>query len=254
WDFALTHDYRATIELSAHGEPGVFGMWLTPKESSDTVTSQSLRIGMARSPVAMRANEFANHPLIERFARSFVPEFRSFLKARLPNYMVPSNFVVLDCLPLTAAGKVDRCALSEIPQEYRTNSQDAEPETEVERTLAAIWRAVLGVDRVNRNDNFFALGGHSLKATQVVGRIQKQLGLTISLREVFNNPTIAEFALLLDAQSESGRSSISRIPEAETYPVSHAQRRLWILHQMEPQSAAYNMPSAFVLEGKLDRT
>src|SRR5262249_37595458 len=155
----------ATIELAAHGEAGVFGIWLTPKESSDTVAGQSLRVAMARSRVAMPANDLANHPLIEKFARTFVPEFRSFLKARVPNYMVPSNFVVLDRLPLTAAGKIDRRALSEIPQQDRTNSEDTEPETEAERTLAAIWCAVLGVDRVNRHDNFFALGGHSLKAT-----------------------------------------------------------------------------------------
>ncbi|MBV8416480.1 MAG: amino acid adenylation domain-containing protein, partial [Verrucomicrobia bacterium] len=253
WDFALAHDYRAAIELAAHGQAGVFDIRLTPKESSDTVADESLRIAMARSRVAMPANDLANHPLIEKFARTFVPEFRSFLKARLPNYMVPSNFVVLDRLPLTAAGKVDRRVLSEIPQEDRTNAQEAEPETEAECTLAAIWCAVLGVDRVNRHDNFFALGGHSLKATQVVGRIQKQLGLTISLREVFNNPTIAEFALLLNNRSDTRSSSIPRIPDAEHYPVSHAQRRLWILHQMEPQSAAYNMPSAVVLEGNLNR-
>jgi amino acid adenylation domain-containing protein len=254
WDFALAHDYQAAIQLSADGEPGAFDMWLKPKESCDDDAGRPLRVTMPRSRAAAPLNDLANHPLIEKFARAFVPEFRLFLKARLPNYMVPSNFVVLDRLPLTAAGKVDRRALNEIPQESKTNSQeDAQPETDGERTLAAIWSSILGVDRVGRHDNFFNLGGHSLKATQVVSRIQKELGLTISLREVFNNPTIAEFAPLLDNRSSTGSSSISRIPDAERYPVSHAQRRLWILHQMEPQSAAYNMPSAVVLEGKLDR-
>lgn len=253
WDFAQVHDYSARVELAGHGQPGAFGIWLTPKESSNTVTDRSCRNAMPRSAVAIRANELANQPLIEKFGRNFVPELRSFLKARLPSHMVPANFVLLDSLPLTAAGKIDRRALSEIPQEDKTNSPAAEPETASERALAAIWCSVLGLDRVSRNDNFFALGGHSLKATQVVGRIQKRLGLTISLREVFNNPTIAEFAPFLDTQPSQENSSIPRIPDAESYPVSHAQRRLWILHEMEPQSAAYNMPSAFVLEGKLDR-
>jgi amino acid adenylation domain-containing protein len=253
WDFAEAYNYGAEIELSAGGEPGSFDVYLVPRKKSKR---RKLRARIAKEPRSENLpgrNDLANQPLRERFAQAFVPKFRSLLKTQLPSHMIPANFVVVDHLPLTPAGKVDRDALEEIYQEQHSSHQvDAKPETLAEKRLAAIWSAVLGVSVIGRNDNFFDLGGHSLKATQVVSRIQKELGLAIPLREVFSNPTLAEFAPLLDRRQKQKAPVILKVATAAHYPVSHAQRRLWVLHQMDPQSAAYNMPSAVLLEGSLD--
>jgi amino acid adenylation domain-containing protein len=278
WDLAEEYHYDAEIELSAGGEPGSFDVYLTPRKKGEQLQPaaetqfgkgaiiQHCNTATLRQPEFEHESEvpngkrqtlaeLANQPLREKFAQAFVPKLRSLLKAQLPGHMVPANFVIVDHLPLTPAGKVDRDALAEVYQEQHSNYQvSAEPETPAEQALAAIWRAVLGVNAVGRHDNFFDLGGHSLKATQVVGRIQKELGLSIPLREVFNSPTIADFAPLLDRSQKEKAQVISKIPSAAHYPVSHAQRRLWVLHQMDPKSAAYNMPSAVILDGPLDRS
>jgi len=117
---------------------------------------------------------------------------RNYLKERLPDYMAPSAFVMLESLPLTANGKLDRRALP--APDWDTQALDNDfvaPRTEVEETLCAIWRALLGVERVGVHDNFFRLGGHSLLATQLVSRINNSFGVKLALRTVFETPTIA---------------------------------------------------------------
>ena len=252
WEFAAEHDYIVQVGLAVHGEPGSFDVLLAPAESTGAgECCAPLCIPLETESMPLKG-ELANQPLLEKIAREWVPKFRSFLKARVPGHMVPSNFVVLDRLPLGPAGKIDRHRLPQPRNETARGQGGAELESNQERALASIWSAVLGLDSVGRRDNFFELGGHSLKATQVVSRIQKELGVTISLREVFNNPTIAEFAPLLDGDASPRSKFIPRIQEAEHYALSHAQKRLWILHQMEPQSWAYNMPSGVLLDGTMD--
>jgi amino acid adenylation domain-containing protein len=248
WDFAAANGCEAFVRLSREGEAGSLDMALAPFGERD-FTEPFTPPGNPRLLA-----ELSNHPLLESFARDFVPKFRSYLKSRLPGHMVPADFVVLDRLPLNPAGKVDRQNLPppRASEAFRRETGEA-PETDVERRLAAIWGAVLGVERIGRRDNFFDLGGHSLKATQVVSWIEKELGTAISLREVFNNPTLAEFAPLLESGAAAGYRLIQRLPDQEHYPVSHAQQRLWVLHFMDPDGAAYNMPSAVLFEGPLDR-
>jgi acyl-CoA synthetase (AMP-forming)/AMP-acid ligase II/acyl carrier protein len=122
-------------------------------------------------------------------------ELHEFLAKKLPDYMVPSAFVMLDTLPLTPSGKIDRRALP-APDKTRPELEEAfvAPRTEVEKELARIWIEVLGLERVGIHDNFFHLGGHSLKATQVINRVHSQMGLELPLREIFESPTIAEIA------------------------------------------------------------
>jgi pristinamycin I synthase-3/4 len=248
WDFAVMNECRAFVCLSRDGEPGSLEIQLAPLGERESI-EPFLPPDNPR-PLA----ELSNHPLLEKFARDFVPEFRSFLKSRLPSHMVPADFVVLDRLPLNPAGKVDRQKLP-VPRsgEALRRESGGAPETDAERRLAAIWGTILGVEGIGRRDNFFELGGHSLKATQVVSRIEKELGAAIPLREVFNNPTLAEFAPLLESGAASGHRLIQRLPDQEHYPVSHAQQRLWVLHRMDPDSVAYNMPFSALFEGALDR-
>ena len=126
---------------------------------------------------------------------SLTSELRSFLKARLPDYMVPTAFVLLDALPKTPNGKIDREALP-APDGARPYLDTAyvAPRTEVERLVAEVWAALLRQDRVGVHDNFFDLGGHSLLATQAIARLGKAIGVKLPLRTLFEAPTVAELA------------------------------------------------------------
>jgi amino acid adenylation domain-containing protein/non-ribosomal peptide synthase protein (TIGR01720 family) len=174
----------------------------------------------------------------------------------LRSYMRPTAFVVLDRLPLTRNGKVDRRALPAppapgAPGDGRDKGALA-PRTPLESTLASIWRDVLRLERVGVKDNFFALGGHSLLAIQVVSRIAGALERDVSVREVFEAPTIEALAQRLGGRAlASGAAKIVR-RGLRSAPLSFAQARLWFLDQLEPGSTAYNMPAALRVSGKLD--
>ena len=144
-----------------------------------------------------------------------VAEVRTLLRERLPEYMVPSSYVILEALPLTPNGKVDRKALP-APDLSRGEQQTdfVAPRTPLEELLAAIWAEVLGVDRVGIHDNFFELGGHSLLAMQAIVRIQKQISAVIPIRTLFGAPTIAEFAEVISNDKASALNrpiGISRV-------------------------------------------
>ncbi|ACB75251.1 non-ribosomal peptide synthetase [Opitutus terrae] len=196
---------------------------------------------------------YANNPLHEKLARGLVPQLRTFLRERLPSYMVPADFVVLDALPQLPNGKVDRRALPAPETAELAEADHVAPRNATEAQLAAIWGAVLGLGRVSVTANFFELGGHSLKATQVVSRICREFGCEVALRELFNQPTIAEFAATLETARRARHEPIPRVADAADYPLSHAQLRLWVLAQLEGALTAYNMPAAVLLEGAVDR-
>ncbi len=204
-------------------------------------------------PITPDWNEYTNNPLQEKFTRKLLPQLRSFLKEKLPAHMLPTDFVVLETFPLMPNGKVDREALPppDTSRNILTEGYVA-PSNPIEEGLATLWGEILGLEQVGIHDNFFELGGHSLKATQVISRIHKDLGVEMAVRDIFNLPTIAELAQEIGTKSTTTYFDIERVPDAEHYPVSHAQRRLWVLAQMEGGSAAYHMASAILLEGHLE--
>jgi amino acid adenylation domain-containing protein/FkbM family methyltransferase len=130
-------------------------------------------------------------------------ELRAFLKAKLPDYMIPQDFIFLDALPRTLHGKVDRRALP-APAEFIGGEGYVEPRDEIERTLAKIWSQVLRVERVGVEDNFFDLGGHSLLATQIISRVRDAFGLELALRSIFDVPTIAGLAEIIQRSKKAG--------------------------------------------------
>ncbi|HEV3458078.1 MAG TPA: amino acid adenylation domain-containing protein [Thermoanaerobaculia bacterium] len=182
---------------------------------------------------------------------------RELLAESLPAYMVPSELVALDALPLTPAGKLDRRALTAgaAPAGGQAPADRAglwSRGTPAEELAAGIWEEVLGVERVGVHDNFFALGGHSLVAAQIAARLQDALGVEVSLRAFFEAPTVAELAQRLEAAGASEVPPLRPAPRGGDLPPSFAQERIWFLAQLDPESAAYHVPRAVWITGRLD--
>jgi amino acid adenylation domain-containing protein len=190
-----------------------------------------------------------------------IGDLRAHLRAKLPEYMIPGAFVMLSELPLTPSGKLDRLALPS--PDYTASANDfVAPRTITEMMLAKIWAEELGLERVGRNDDFFSLGGHSLLLTRIGWHIRKELDIELPLRTLFEASTVGELAEKIDnlGRTESVRElllshkelPISTRREGEPQ-LSFAQERLWFFDQLEPGSAAYNIPRAFRLKGTLNK-
>ncbi|KAK3807010.1 MAG: Non-ribosomal peptide synthetase module [Benniella sp.] len=180
---------------------------------------------------------------------------RAHLISCLPGYMVPAAIVQLDSLPINSNGKLDRKALP-IPNSDAFSREIYEaPRGDVETSIAHIWAEVLNIDRVSRNDNFFALGGHSLLAVRLMNRVAS-LGVQMSLSTIFASPTLLLFADSVAQSMDKGSitySTIHTIPRDGNLPLSFAQQRMWFLSQMEGVSETYHMPKAVRLHGDLNR-
>ncbi|NNB93012.1 non-ribosomal peptide synthase/polyketide synthase [Corallococcus exiguus] len=180
---------------------------------------------------------------------------RAALPEHLPEYMVPTAFVLLESLPLNANGKVDRKALPAPDASAVARAPSRPPSTDTERQLAALWADVLKLDTVGAEDDFFALGGHSLLATQVISRVRATFGMELPLSELFAAPTVAALAERVEALRQRGAPSappLVPVPRTWPLPLSFAQQRLWFLDQLQPGSAFYNVPGVVWLEGELD--
>jgi natural product biosynthesis luciferase-like monooxygenase protein/amino acid adenylation domain-containing protein/FkbM family methyltransferase len=184
-------------------------------------------------------------------------QLRDFMKAKLPEYMLPSGFVLLEALPLTANGKIDRQALAALNRNAAPGGQSfLAPRDAIEELIAGIWSKLINVDVVGIHDNFFELGGHSLLATQVISRLREAFRVEIGLNALFESPTVAGLAEHVAAAMGAGKAPtslplvpISRDGEA---PLAYAQQRLWFLDQLQPGSSFYNLPGAVRITGPLD--
>nr|AXN93627.1 PuwA [Symplocastrum muelleri NIVA-CYA 644] len=199
---------------------------------------------------------YANNPLQGKLSRKLTPQLRSFLKEKLPEYMVPNGFMVLDALPLTPNGKVDRHALPAPDVELSRSVSFVPPRTAKEEAIADIFAEVLGLELVGIYDNFFELGGHSLLATQVISRLREACKIELPLRCLFETPTVAELSESIanyhQTQTKAIAPSIQPVSRDNLdVPLSYAQTRLWFLSQLEGASATYNMPVAVQMTGNL---
>jgi amino acid adenylation domain-containing protein len=183
-------------------------------------------------------------------------ELRHFLKQKLPDYMVPSGWVLLDQLPLTPNGKLDRRALKATSPTSTTAPTFVPPRTPIEEILSNIWTDVLQVEPIGIHENFFELGGHSLKATRVISRIRQAFGVELAIACLFEYPTVGSLAEQLEplvhSQPEQKIPPIEPAPRSGYLPLSFAQTRLWFLEQLQPNSALYTIPRALQLNGSLN--
>ncbi|WP_217606632.1 non-ribosomal peptide synthetase, partial [Chitinophaga sp. GbtcB8] len=182
---------------------------------------------------------------------------QTFLRAKLPEYMVPSVIVRLPQIPLTPNGKTDRRSLALLSTDHGDEHTYIAPEGETALRLADIWKHLLKKDRIGVTDNFFELGGHSLLATRMVSAIRKQLGREVAVRDIFNMPVIRELARYLDNPGSAGITTLSDLPgiiagaRPERIPLSFSQERLWFINQLQG-SREYHIPGVFRLHGQVN--
>ena len=186
-------------------------------------------------------------------AAAAAAELGDWLRSRLPPYMVPSAFVAIDAVPLTANEKIDRLALARLAAEGTAGSAEwVAPSGALETAVAEVFGELLEVERVGARDDFFALGGHSLLATRLVSRLRRRFAVEVPVRQVFETPTVAALAAALGAGGGTESPPLVPVPRDGDLPLSFAQQRLWFLDRLEPGSAAYNMPLVFRIDGGVD--
>ncbi|MDG0873756.1 amino acid adenylation domain-containing protein [Paenibacillus thiaminolyticus] len=224
----------------------------------DEIETQLLNVeGVEEAVVLARQDGGGEKALVAYFVADrtlTVSEMRTSLAQGIPGYMIPSYFVQLERMPLTTNGKVDRKALPEPQGGIRTGVEYVAPRNRTESQLVKIWEEVLGYSGIGVLDNFFELGGHSLRATNLVSKIQKEMNVELPLRDVFRYSTIEEMALAISRIGEQSFSSIPLAGARAYYPLSSAQKRLFILNQLEGADQSYNMPGVLLLEGSIDRS
>ncbi|HEU4964584.1 MAG TPA: amino acid adenylation domain-containing protein [Bacilli bacterium] len=199
---------------------------------------------------------FANNPLQALAVDSFVPVLRKHLSDHLPEHMMPAAFVVLDKLPLTANGKIDRKALP-VPELTRAGvtSEYEAPRTELEELVAGVFAQILGCDTVGIFDNFFELGGHSLMATRVISRLRALLGVELPMRLFFASPHVAGLTEQIEKlqNTSANEQPLQRVARSEGgLPLSFGQQRLWFLQELHPDNQSYHIPVPIRLRGQLD--
>lgn len=181
-----------------------------------------------------------------------VVEIRNHLAKKLPDYMIPTFFIPIDRIPLTSNGKVDKKALPEPDVRFNLESEYVVPQNELQKKLVDIWQKVLRVERIGIQDDFFALGGNSLKSIQLVGKIHKELDVKIQVSEIFNHRTIQSLEKYINTLQKYQFKIIEKIPQKEYYCVSSAQKRMYLLQQMDKNSTAYNISSVYKIVGDAD--
>ncbi|MEU8068968.1 amino acid adenylation domain-containing protein [Micromonospora sp. NPDC049151] len=228
----------------------VRGFRVEPGEIEAVLAGQP---GVARAVVIMREDRPGDQRLVGYVVPAAGSELdpagiRAAVAAVLPVYMVPAAVVVLDALPLTVNGKLDRRAL---PAPTFVGGTGRAPSTPAEEILCELFAQVLGVDRVGVDDNFFDLGGHSLLVARLISRVRSVLGVELEIRAVFDHPTVESLARSLDSVG-AARPPLEPGDRPARLPLSFAQQRLWFLAQVEGPSTTYNVPFAWRLRGRVD--
>ncbi|HYQ68234.1 non-ribosomal peptide synthetase, partial [Actinophytocola sp.] len=230
--------YRTVVTWAAGTDGALDAVYFT----GDGVPVGAFR-GEADGPLCTDPLRFRRHAELAASVRELATR-------RLPEHMVPSAIVVLDAIPVTANGKLNRRALPS--PDPAVSTSDREPANERERLLCELFAEVLGVPEAGPDDSFFDLGGHSLLATRLIARVRAALDTELAVRSVFETPTPAGLAALLTESTRAARPPLVPVRRPEYLPLSFAQQRLWFLHHLEGPSATYNVPLVMRLSGPVD--
>ena len=210
----------------------------------------------AAAPVPLSYfDRYGNDPLRGAADRELSQVLLAALRNNLPEFMVPAAIAVLSAWPLAPGGKIDRRALPVPRRGDRVEVGYVAPRSETARLLAGMWQAVLGLDRVGEDDDFFAVGGHSLMAAQLMSRVRELFKVEISVRTLFDGPRLGQLAQAVEAAQRAAGEPLPPLQpmlRPALLPLSYAQRRLWFIDKLEGGSAEYNMPGAWRLRGQLD--
>jgi len=249
WEWQSEVAYRINITWSGNGGDGYYDVVFVRNDTK--IIADSRIISNQKNP-RQPWSTYANQPYTGTKHSQLVPQLRDFLKEKLPGYMIPSAFVLLEELPLTPNGKVDRRALP-APDKSRPvlDVELVTPRTPTEAILAGIWAEVLSLNEIGVLDNFFMLGGDSIQATQLISRVRDTFQIELSLHRLFEAPTVAELSETLDGASRQQFATIRPIPRNGELPLSFAEQRLWFLDQLQEGSIAYNEQEALRLRGSL---
>ncbi|WP_275581179.1 non-ribosomal peptide synthetase [Mycobacterium riyadhense] len=231
--------YTTTITYSP--TPGLIDLIYTR-----TTTTALTDVYLPAHPVGP-ITDYVNDPATAQLST----QLRQFAATQLPPYMVPATIMVLDSLPLTVNGKLDRHALP--APEFLTTTTYQAPRNPHEHTLTTLFSETLNITPIGINDNFFDLGGHSLSATRLIARIRTELATEIPIRVIFESPTVAQLAHWITTQpTHQPQTPLTPRPRPQHIPLSYAQSRLWFIYKYEGPSATYNVPLAARLAGRLD--
>lgn len=214
--------------------------------------------GIAQAAVVTReapsgAMKLIAHVTTEGGRGPDVAFLRAELSKSLPGYMIPDGFEIRDRLPLTANGKIDRKQLAALAPVPPTGQESRSvPRTATEQRIAKVWSEVLELDQVGIDDDFFALGGYSILASQIIARLRREPEAGLTLRDIFEAPTIRQFVARIDGRRNAPRDAVAPVQPTDNVPASFAQERLWFVDQFTPGLSLYNIAIAWFLKGELD--
>ncbi|NER04942.1 MAG: hypothetical protein F6K17_21235 [Okeania sp. SIO3C4] len=249
WELQKKVPYRMNITWSGNGADGYYDVIFLHNDT-DLIADSTLI--SPQKPKLKPWSAYANQPYTRTKHSQLIPQLRNFLQEKLPDYMLPSAFVVLDQLPLTPSEKVDRRALP-APDKSRPvlDVELVAPRTPTEEILVGIWGEVLSINEVGVFDNFFMLGGDSIGATQLISRVRDTFQIELSLHRLFESPTVAEFGELILGATRQQLAAIQTVSRDEELPLSFAEQRLWFLDQLQEGSVVYNEQEGLRLSGSL---
>lgn len=229
------------------GQLKIRGFRIEPQE----IVNALLRYSSIESVVVSPKDHQGEQVLVAYYTgeKQVTQDIKSWLSSSLPTYMIPDFFIHLEALPLGITGKVDHDNLPWPPAQESVI--DESQLTTLEKQLLSIYRRVLGFESITVHDDFFQIGGHSLKATQLMHHIQKELEVKIDLNYIFLYPTVEQLATNLSTSATSKYVAIEPLAPADYYDVSYHQKRQWIVDQNEKEQLTYNMLGAYVLKGNI---
>ena len=223
-------------------------------ELSEIEQVMCTQVGVERAVVLVQRDEAGSDYLCAYMQGPSCPsanQIRGCLASRLPHYMVPSHYVQTDAIPVTRNGKVDQAALVRLDRARCDTGRFVPPRTQLETDLIGIWRALLPVDGLSVNDDFFAVGGDSLLALQLSSRMSRRFGIAIKVAAIYTHRSVAEQARMIATSPTRALQALRPCLRSRRHVLSFAQERLWFLHMLNPESTAYNIPMLARLSGPL---